>query len=350
MKIMMNIPASLAFFLLASFSVAGGVGAEPFAVNGKPIPQTVASINGVKLNSQLLISEIKVFRLMNRQQNKTLSEKEMSQFSHQALSRLVDQELIYQKAKRMKIRIDPQLLEKRVQEVREQFPSDKLFRTALDMQGLTMALLKTKFEKQMVEEQIIRQEVVPRVKVGDKEVEAFYRKNLNQFRTLEQYEAHHIFAAALQAGVHDSPIKDAAARKKAKRLNALVDQDAAEKIKDLYRQLQAGAVFAALAREQSEDNETRPKGGSWGAMNLDELPEVLAQALRGLKQNEISEPIRSPYGYHILKWTRRIPAGHRPLSEVKTDILNALLREKTLSEHQKMVSQMRQQADIRLFY
>ncbi len=346
----MKFPVSLPLALLALLSMASGVSAEPFKVNGKAIPQTVASVNGVKLDSQLLISEIKVYRLMNRQQNKTLSGKEMSQFSHQALSRLVDQELIYQQARKKNIRIDPKLLEKRVQEVRDQFPSDQLFRTALDIQGLTMDLLKTKFEKQMVEEKIIRQEVVPRVKVGDKEVEAFYRKNLDQFRTLEQYETHHIFTAALQPGVHDSPIKDEAARKKAKRLNALVDQDAAKKIKALHRQLQAGAVFATLAREQSEDNETGQKGGSWGAVDLNELPEVLAQALRGLKQNEISEPVRSPYGYHILKWTQRIPAGHQPLSEVKTDILNALLREKTLSEHRKMVSQMRKQADIRLFY
>ncbi|MCH7651343.1 MAG: peptidylprolyl isomerase, partial [Nitrospinae bacterium] len=100
----------------------------------------------------------------------------------------------------------------------------------------------------------------------------------------------------------------------------------------------------------SEDTTTGKKGGSWGALALSELPEVLAQVLQGLKQNEISEPVRSPYGHHILKWTQKIPAGHRPLSEIKADIMNTLLREKTLSEHQKMVAQMRQQADSKLFY
>lgn len=340
---------SLGLILIMIFSTPGGTFAEPFQVNGKTVPPTVASVNGVTLDSQLLISEIKVHRLMNRQQNKTLSEKELSEFSHQALSRLVDQELIYQQAHKMHIRIDPKLLEQRVQEIRNQFPSEDLFNTALDLQGLTLDLLKTKFEKQMVEEALIRQKVVPRVQVSDAEVAAFYRKNLDRFRTPEQYEAHHIFTAALQPGAHQ-PIEDAAARKKAERLNALVDRDAAEKIKDLHRQLQAGADFAELAREHSEDTTTGKKGGSWGALALSELPEVLAQVLQGLKQNEISEPVRSPYGHHILKWTQKIPAGHRPLSEIKTDIMNTLLREKTLSEHQKMVAQMRQQADIKLFY
>jgi len=129
-----------------------------------------------------------------------------------------------------------------------------------------------------------------------------------------------------------------------------VDQDAAEKIRDLYRQLQEGADFAELAKEYSEDSKSGSKGGSWGTVALSELPEDLAHELKKLMQNEISRPIRSPYGYHILKWTKIIPAGHVKLSEIKTDIMNTLLREKTLREHQKMVSKMREQADIQLFY
>ncbi len=324
--------------------------AEPFQLNGKPIPDKVAVVNGVALDSQLLISEIKVYRLMNRQKNKTLSEKELAEFSHQALARLVDQELIYQEARKKNIRVDPKLLEQKVQQVREQFPSQQMLHTALDMQGLTMDLLKTKFEKQMAEEALIRQEVVPNVKVDDPEVDAFYQEHLDKFQTPEQYEIHHIFTSALQPDAHGKTIRDEALRKKAERLNALVDQDAAEKIRDLHRQLQEGADFAELAKEHSEDSGSGSKGGSWGAVALSELPEVLANELKKLKQNEISEPIRSPYGYHVLKWTKIIPAGHVKLSEIKTDIMNSLLREKTLGEHQKMVSKMREQADIQLFY
>ncbi len=350
MNLMTTLPRSLALGLILTLASPAVAPADPFRVNGKPIPDKVASVNGVTLDSQLLISEIKVYRLMNRQKNKALSDKEMAEFSHQALSRLVDQELIYQEAQKKKITADPKLLEQRVQEVRKQFPSEEMLQTALDMQGLTMTLLKTKFEKQMVEEALIREEVVPNVKVSDPEVEAFYQEHLDKFQTPEQYEVHHIFAAALQPDAHDQTIHDPALRKKAERLNILLDQDAAEKISDLHRQLQAGADFAELAKEHSEDGKSGSQGGSWGKVSLSELPESLAGELKKLKQNEISGPIRSPYGYHILKWTKIIPAGHVQLSEIKTDIMNALLREKTLSEHQKMISKMREQADIQLFY
>jgi parvulin-like peptidyl-prolyl isomerase len=350
MNLITTLQRSLALGLILTLASPVVAPAEPFQVNGKSIPDKVAVVNGVTLDSQLLISEIKVYRLMNRQQNKALSEKEMAEFSHQALARLVDQELIYQQARKKNIRIEPKLLEQKVEEVLKQFPSEQLLHAALDLQGLTMDLLKTKFEKQMLEEAIIRQEVVPHVKVSDPEVNAFYQKHLDKFQTPEQYEIHHIFTASLQPDAHGKTIDDPALRKKAERLNARVDQDAAEKIMDLHRQLQEGANFAELAKEHSEDSKSGSKGGSWGAVALSELPEVLSDAFKKLKQNKISEPIRSPYGYHILKWTKIIPVGHIKLSEIKTDIMNSLLREKTLGEHQKMVSKMREQADIQLFY
>jgi parvulin-like peptidyl-prolyl isomerase len=350
MKLMTTLLRSLSLGLILTLALPAAASAEPFQVNGKAIPDKVASVNGIALDSQLLISEIKVYRLMNRQQNKELTEKEVDEFSHQALARLVDQELIFQEARKKNILIKPELIEQRIQEVRKQFPSKQMLQTALDMQGLTMDLLKTKFEKQMVEEALIREEVAPNVKVNDPEVEAFYKKHQDRFQTPEKYEVHHIFAAALQSHARGETISDPALRKKAERLKALLDEDAAEKIRGLDYQLQDGADFAKLAKEHSEDGKSGAKGGSWGTVTLSELPESLATELKKLKKNETSGPIRSPYGYHILKWTKIIPAGHVKLSEVKTDIMNALLREKTLSEHQKMVSKMRTRADIQLFY
>jgi len=347
---MTTFPGSLALSLMLFLVLPATAPAEPFQVNGKPIPDKVASVNGVSLDSKLLISEIKVYRLMNRQQNKNVTEKEMDEFSHKALSRLVDQELVYQEARKKNILIKPELIEQRVQEVRKQFPSKEMLKTALDMQGLTMDLLKIKFEKQMVEEALIRQDVVPNVKVDDPEVNAFYQKNLNKFQTPEKYEVHHIFVGAVQGNAHAEPIQDPTLRKKAERLNALLDEDAKEKVRNLDHQLQDGADFVKLAKEHSEDGKSGAKGGSWGTVALSELPDSLAKELKKLKKNEISGPIRSPYGYHILKWTKIIPAGYVKLSEVKTDIMNVLLREKTLGEHQKMISKMRARSDIQLFY
>ena len=350
MNLMTRGSAYLVLALIFGFTSPVSLTAKPFQVNGKSIPDKVARVNDVTLDSKLLISEIKVYRLMSRQQNKNPTEKELEEFSHQALNRLVDQELIFQEARKKNIRIKPELLEQQVQQIHKQFPSQQLLQTALEMQGLTMDLLRTKLEKQMTEEAFIRQEVAPNIKVADAEVEAFYQENLDKFKTPEKYEIHHIYVAALASGAHNPEIQDPALRKKAERLNQLLEEDAAEKIRGLDYQLQDGADFAQLAKEHSEDGKSGAQGGLWGTVPLSELPKALADELKKLKPNELSGPVQSPYGYHILKWTKNIPAGHVPLSQVKPDIMNALLREKTLSEHRKKVEQMRAQADIQLFY
>ena len=84
MDLIANLPRSLALGLILTLASPVATPAEPFQVNGKPIPDKVALVNGIALDSQLLISEIKVYRLMNRQKNRTLTEKEMDEFSHQA--------------------------------------------------------------------------------------------------------------------------------------------------------------------------------------------------------------------------------------------------------------------------
>ena len=334
---------------LVLLAVAAPALAEPFTIDGKPFPQTVASVNGVKLDAQLLISEVLVYRQMNLQRNQKVSEAKLAEYAHEALSRLVDQQLIFQQTQKLNIKIDPTQIDKSIEQARKQFPSEEMFDTALEMQGLTMDLLKTKFEMQMLEEQYVRKVVAVDIKVSDEEVQAYYQKNLKEFQVPEQYEAHHIFTAALVPGPHDTPLSDPALRKKAERLNKLLDQDAAAQINHVHQQLVEGADFAELAKKNSEDTVTGAKGGSWGPVTLSDFPPAMAEVLKGLKQGEISKPVRSQFGYHILKWTKLIPASHTALSEVKTDIMNALLREKTLAEHSKRVLKLREAADIQLF-
>ncbi len=65
MNLMTTLPRSLVLGLILTLASPATVPAEPFKVNGKPIPRNVAVVNGVLLDSRLLVSEIKVYRLMN---------------------------------------------------------------------------------------------------------------------------------------------------------------------------------------------------------------------------------------------------------------------------------------------
>ena len=78
--------------------------------------------------------------------------------------------------------------------------------------------------------------------------------------------------------------------------------DASQKaqIDAIYRELQAGADFASLARRYSEDAQTAAKGGDLGWVSADQFSGELAQAIEKQSVGSISKPVKTPYGYHII--------------------------------------------------
>ncbi len=75
----------------------------------------------------------------------------------------------------------------------------------------------------------------------------------------------------------------------------------------------------------------------------------MAEAAKKLKVNQISEIIKSSYGYHILQVTEKFPESTLPLSEVKSDILNILLKKEVEKKKESLLSKMRESAKIKLF-
>ncbi|MGQ9560960.1 MAG: foldase protein PrsA [Candidatus Oleimicrobiaceae bacterium] len=122
------------------------------------------------------------------------------------------------------------------------------------------------------------------------------------------------------------------------------EKAAAERIKELYRQLQEGADFATLAKEQSEDETTASAGGHLGWFEIDQLRETAPEfvtALRGLQPGGITEPFRTKYGFHILKVLNRREARRLTLESDWDTIEQMALNEKRQREFEKWVAELR---------
>jgi peptidyl-prolyl cis-trans isomerase D len=92
------------------------------------------------------------------------------------------------------------------------------------------------------------------------------------------------------------------------------------RIQGIERQARAGGDFAKLARKYSEDSATAAQGGGLGEIRRGLLPKELEQAVYALKPGAISQPIRTNYGYHLVKLTGVIGAARKPLSERRADL------------------------------
>jgi len=148
-------------------------------------------------------------------------------------------------------------------------------------------------------------QLASQVTVSDDEIKADYEKNKTSYVQSEKRQARHIL---IETGKDD-----AAAKKQAQ---------------DLADQAKSGKDFAELAKKFSADKGSAEKGGDLGWTEKGYFDPAFEAALFSMKTGEISDPVKSKFGYHIIK-LEGIEAGHtRSLDEVRAEIESQLRRQK----------------------
>ena len=113
--------------------------------------------------------------------------------------------------------------------------------------------------------------------------------------------------------------------------------------------LKKGEDFGNLAKQFSEDEATRDKGGSLGTLvPQTTVPEIADEMIR-LTLGETSKVIKSSFGYHIIKLNNKIPSQLAPFEEVKADILNLLLVRETEKYKEELLTGFKKTAKIKMF-
>ena len=150
----------------------------------------------------------------------------------------------------------------------------------------------------------VETKIRPKVKVSDAEIQKFYKENPNAFKTPETVDAAHIL---IPVGKE----KDADAKAKAKAASILA-------------QLKKGASFAKLAEKESACN-SKKDGGNLGAFTRGQMvPEFEKAAFALTKPGQLSDLVKTQYGYHIIKLNKKTAVSTKKLEEVKDQIRNYL--------------------------
>ncbi len=168
------------------------------------------------------------------------------------------------------------------------------------------------------------QKMASEVNIDEDELRQYYEDNIAQFTEgEEERQARHILVAVT------SEVSDA---------------DALARAKALRERILKGEDFAALAREVSDDPVTGPLGGDLGMLQRSSvlLDKSLLDAIFALPPGEISEPVRSPFGYHVLRVERVKPAKIKPFAAVREEILKALQLQVVEERFDKLVQDIDQ--------
>src|SRR4029450_5651220 len=107
--------------------------------------------------------------------------------------------------------------------------------------------------------------------------------------------------------------------------------------------------FATLAKESSEDPGSAPKGGDLGTFGRGQMVPAFEQAAFALKPGEVSGIVETPFGFHIIKVTERIPARKLPFAEVKDRLKLEMVQQKRQRAQQSFVNSLRAKAQIETF-
>ncbi len=203
------------------------------------------------------------------------------------------------------------------------------------------ALAAARVQQREVAEAMVRAaQFAPQIKPSAEAIEAYYKENLNRFRTPEQLRAEYVVLnadalTAVEAVPEADPRKvyeDNQSRygqgeqRQASHIliafKAGVDKaKALEKAKQLTEQIRKmPAGFADLAKKHSDDPGSGAKGGELGVFGRGMMVKPFEDAVFAMKQGELSEPVESEFGYHIIKLTGIRPAKMKSFEQVRGEI------------------------------
>lgn len=128
-----------------------------------------------------------------------------------------------------------------------------------------------------------------------------------------------------------------------------VEEEARKKILDLRAQaMKPKADFAEIARKSSQDRQTADKGGDLGWAREDVLLPAIRTAVQTMKDGTISEPIRGPEAWHLIRLSGTRPAGILPLEQARDGIVQALKQARAQAAARAFIQALLQKEPIRL--
>jgi foldase protein PrsA len=218
---------------------------------------------------------------------------------NQAIQYLVQRAEYEQKADSLGVKVDEKKVDARLKQIKQQYfgGDDKKYKAALKAQGLSETDVRLDIRQRLLSELILAK-VAKDVKVTDADIKKYYDSHTQQYRTPETRDVRHILVTK----------------------KTLADT--------IYSRLKSGGDFAKLAKKYSKDPGSASQGGKL-TVSKGQTVAAFDQASFSLKTNEMSKPIKTQYGYHIIEALSAVkPAKTTPLKDVKESIRQQLTQTK----------------------
>jgi len=307
----------LALVLIALLAACGGGG------NSGPVPaDAIAQVDSVPVTKSSFTAMMSLACAKYKAQGQAcpkVGTPTYSSLRDYSVTVLVQQEELAQEAKKLGVTVTQKDIDKQVEQIKKTYykGSEKQFEDALKKAGVTLAPLEQYELGPNLLGQKLQAKVTSDVKVSDAAAQKYYNQNKASFTTPKTREVRHILVNS----------------------KSLADQ--------IETKLQNGASFAALAKKYSKDTGSAAHGGKLcvahggtsGACQQTVAP--FDKTAFSLKTNEVSQPVKSVYGYHIIQALGPVkPAHTQTFEQVKSQIQGNLASQQKQTAWQAWLAKM----------
>ena len=247
-----------------------------------------------------------------------------------ALDRLVEEKVLDFEAKKAGIRVTNREVETIIDDIkRRSNATQEDLENALAKDGLTYERYKKEIERQITRQRLVQWSIKAEPKASEKELRDFYEKNSSRYRTMESYRPAHILFVVPKNATPEQ---------------ILEIRIRCQKVLDRIRN---GENFGEMALLYSQDPSSKD-GGDLGFFKKGELLPPLERAALRLKVGEVSETVRTDYGFHLVKLIDRRGGLPLPFEEVKEKIVADYLGMEMEKAVRQLISSMKEKSVIEI--
>lgn len=291
----------------------------------------VALVNGDPIHYDDVDNAIKQFLYqLGRDTVQFKSQQADTGLWNETLNIIISKRLLIQEAQQQNIGVSSNEIDRAVNIIKRRFPSEQRFFDALQEAGLTIEQFTNNLTKELVVQKLLEQQVGEQIgDISDEDALNYYNEKNEKFIQDEQIRVHHILLK----------VTETADPEKVKTVES--------KARGILERIKKGEDFETLARQYSEDPSAL-KGGDIGFFFRGDMIKNFEDAAFALKIKEVSDLVRTPLGFHIIRLDERKGSQKVPFEDVKVEIKFQLKQERSKKFFEEYVEELKSKADLKI--
>lgn len=298
-----------------------------------------ATVNGEEISLDKYNQRVEEVRKNFEQQGVDLNSeqgKEMeTTIKERVLDGMIEEVLILQQAKEKDILPEKKEIDEQVKQIKDTYSTEEEYKKALTELNTTEAELGEVIEINLAGNNLYQNVTKDVKEINIEQAREYYQQNKEQYSNAKQLEARHILFFVNEGDKPDIPVKRS-------------DAEAKKLAKEVITSLNTGADFSKLAKEKSEDTGSKEEGGTYiFAPEAGLTDPDFAKAAEALSVGEhTKEPVKSQFGYHVIKLEQVIEAKQKEFEEVQESILLEQTQKAKDDRFQEYINGVKEKAKI----